>query len=46
MADRLLVLSNGHGEDLIARRLLEALGRRRPELALTVLPLVGAGEGF
>jgi uncharacterized protein (TIGR03492 family) len=46
MADRLLVLSNGHGEDLIARRILEALGQRRPELPLSVLPLVGEGHGF
>lgn len=46
MADRLLVLSNGHGEDLIARRILEALGQRRPELPLSVLPLVGEGDAF
>ena len=46
MADRLLVLSNGHGEDLIARRILEVLERRRPDLPLTVLPLVGVGDGF
>jgi uncharacterized protein (TIGR03492 family) len=46
MADRLLVLSNGHGEDLIARRILEVLKRRRPDLPLTVLPLVGVGDGF
>ena len=46
MADRLLVLSNGHGEDLIARRILEALEHRRPDLERAVLPLVGEGDGF
>ncbi|MFM9109888.1 MAG: lipid-A-disaccharide synthase-related protein [Prochlorococcaceae cyanobacterium] len=46
MPARLLVLSNGHGEDLIALRLIEALGRRRPGLAVRVLPLVGKGEAF
>ena len=39
----LLVLSNGHGEDLIALRVIEALLRRRPDLDLAVLPLVGEG---
>ena len=43
---RLLVLSNGHGEDLIALRVLEALAQRRPELSLQVLPLVGEGQAF
>ena len=46
MPSRLLVLSNGHGEDLIALRVLEALGRRRPALDLRVLPLVGEGQAF
>ncbi|MEB3235446.1 MAG: lipid-A-disaccharide synthase-related protein [Cyanobacteriota bacterium] len=46
MPDRLLVLSNGHGEDLIALRVLEALRRRRPGLALSVLPLVGEGHAY
>ena len=43
---RLLVLSNGHGEDLIALRILEALHRRRPSVELAVLPLVGLGQTF
>ena len=43
---QLLVLSNGHGEDVIALRLIEALLRRRPDLAVAVLPLVGTGETF
>jgi len=42
----LLVLSNGHGEDLIALRVIEALRRRRPDLAIAVLPLVGEGQAF
>ena len=46
MAGRLLVLSNGHGEDLIAQRLLQELCQRRPDLDIAVLPLVGEGGAF
>ena len=46
MPGRLLVLSNGHGEDLIALRVLQALHRRRPELKIAVLPLVGEGTAY
>jgi uncharacterized protein (TIGR03492 family) len=42
----LLVLSNGHGEDAIALRVIEALRRRRPQLQVAVLPLVGEGRVF
>ena len=42
----LLVLSNGHGEDVIALRLIEALQQRCPGLDLAVLPLVGTGEAY
>jgi len=42
----LLVLSNGHGEDVISLALIEALRRRLPALAISVLPLVGNGEVF
>ncbi|MEB3361518.1 MAG: lipid-A-disaccharide synthase-related protein [Synechococcaceae cyanobacterium] len=45
-APRLLVLSNGHGEDLIALRVLESLHPLRPELQVSVLPLVGLGGAF
>tara|TARA_Y100001968_G_scaffold318731_1_gene349324 strand:+ start:457 stop:1758 length:1302 start_codon:yes stop_codon:yes gene_type:complete len=45
-AKRVLVLSNGHGEDLIALRVLEQIHRLRPELNLLVLPLVGEGKIF
>lgn len=43
---KLLCLSNGHGEDAIALRILHALQQQPncPELA--ALPLVGAGHGF
>jgi uncharacterized protein (TIGR03492 family) len=47
MPSRLLVLSNGHGEDLIALRLIEALQQQRPSrCSVSVLPLVGQGEAF
>jgi uncharacterized protein (TIGR03492 family) len=46
MTNRLLVLSNGHGEDLIALRVLEQLQQRRPGLDLRVLPLVGEGSTY
>jgi uncharacterized protein (TIGR03492 family) len=46
MPSCLLVLSNGHGEDLIALRLVEALRRQRPGLSLSVLPLVGEGQVY
>ncbi|MFM7313494.1 MAG: lipid-A-disaccharide synthase-related protein [Cyanobium sp.] len=42
----LLVLSNGHGEDVIALALIEALKRRSPSVPVSVLPLVGSGEAF
>jgi uncharacterized protein (TIGR03492 family) len=42
----LLVLSNGHGEDLIALRLVEALRCRVPGLEVGVLPLVGNGAAY
>ncbi len=46
MAHRLLVLSNGHGEDVIALRVIHALLERRPALAIAVLPMVGEGRVF
>jgi uncharacterized protein (TIGR03492 family) len=46
MGASLLVLSNGHGEDLIALRVIEALRQRRQHLAIAVLPLVGEGQAF
>ncbi|MEB3316981.1 MAG: lipid-A-disaccharide synthase-related protein [Cyanobacteriota bacterium] len=46
MPPRLLVLSNGHGEDLIALRVIEALRRLQPSAKLSVLALVGEGAAF
>jgi uncharacterized protein (TIGR03492 family) len=46
MGAPLLVLSNGHGEDAIALRVIEALLLRRPQLQVAVLPLVGEGRVF
>ncbi|BEV36061.1 lipid-A-disaccharide synthase-related protein [Synechococcus sp. M16CYN] len=40
------MICNGHGEDLIALRVLEALHRQRPQLLLEVLPLFGYGRIF
>ncbi|TVS06853.1 MAG: sugar synthetase [Cyanobium sp. PLM2.Bin73] len=46
MGAPLLVLSNGHGEDAIALRVIQALLRRQPQLPVAVLPLVGEGLVF
>ena len=46
MGTGLLVLSNGHGEDLIALRVIEALRSRQPDRPISVLPLVGEGQAF
>ncbi len=46
MPPLLLVLSNGHGEDAIALRVIQALKQRQPQLQVQVLPLVGEGRAF
>jgi uncharacterized protein (TIGR03492 family) len=43
---KLLVLSNGHGEDLIAIRIIERLLQDIPELEITALPIVGQGYAY
>ncbi len=43
---RLLCLSNGHGEDQIALRILEALRECPSAPAIDVLPLVGDGTAY
>ena len=43
---KLLVLSNGHGEDEIAIRIIERLQQRTPELELAALPIVGRGYAY
>lgn len=41
---RLLVVSNGRGEDYIAARVLERLAAIAPEVTASAFPLVGTGE--
>jgi uncharacterized protein (TIGR03492 family) len=43
---RLLCLSNGHGEDVIAVRILEQLQQQSPDLEIVALPLVGEGYTY
>jgi uncharacterized protein (TIGR03492 family) len=42
----LLCLSNGHGEDVIAVRILQELQRHPAALELAALPLVGEGRAY
>ncbi len=42
----LLCLSNGHGEDVIAVRILEQLHRQVPTEPLAALPIVGTGRAY
>lgn len=42
----LLFLSNGHGEDMIAGRILDELRAQAPELAVEAWPMVGRGEAY
>lgn len=44
--NRLLCISNGHGEDAIALRILTTLRSQVPDLELGALPLVGEGNAF
>jgi uncharacterized protein (TIGR03492 family) len=44
--ERLLCLSNGHGEDVVAIRILKALQDQSPHLKLAALPLVGEGHAY
>jgi uncharacterized protein (TIGR03492 family) len=43
---KMLVLSNGHGEDLIATRIIERLQQHIPQLELVALPIVGQGYAY
>jgi uncharacterized protein (TIGR03492 family) len=43
---KLLVLSNGHGEDVIAVRIIEKLKVELPNLEITALPIVGEGNAY
>lgn len=42
----LLFLSNGHGEDMIACRILDEVRASRPDLAIDAWPMVGQGEAY
>ncbi|MGD1949123.1 MAG: lipid-A-disaccharide synthase-related protein [Leptolyngbyaceae cyanobacterium] len=43
---RLLCISNGHGEDLIAVKVLLALQGLFPQLSMAALPIVGEGQQY
>ncbi len=43
---RLLCLSNGHGEDIIAVRILQELQQRSTSFNIAALPLVGEGRAY
>ena len=43
---KLLVLSNGHGEDAIAIRIIERLLEDTPNLDIAALPIVGQGYAY
>jgi uncharacterized protein (TIGR03492 family) len=43
---KLLALSNGHGEDEVASRILQVLRQRCPHWQLQALPLVGKGQAY
>ncbi len=43
---KLLCLSNGHGEDVIAVRILTELQKKSPQIELVALPIVGAGKAY
>lgn len=42
----LLFLSNGHGEDVIGGRVLDAIRAARPELSVEAWPMVGEGAAY
>lgn len=43
---RLLCLSNGHGEDIVAVSILQELQQHSTQLKLAALPLVGEGQAY
>ncbi len=42
----LLCISNGHGEDAIALRILSALRHQNPDINLAALPISGSGRAY
>ena len=43
---KLLCISNGHGEDAIALRILLALRQKQPSVELSALPISGEGKAY
>jgi uncharacterized protein (TIGR03492 family) len=43
---KLLSLSNGHGEDVIAAKILQELQRQYPAAEIVALPIVGQGQAY
>ncbi|MEL6777893.1 MAG: lipid-A-disaccharide synthase-related protein, partial [Cyanobacteria bacterium J06597_16] len=43
---KLLCISNGHGEDVIACRILNAVRQSHPTLELSALPITGSGSTY
>jgi hypothetical protein len=43
---KVLCISNGHGEDVIALRILTSLRQIQPQINLTALPIAGAGSAY
>jgi len=46
MAQRLLYISNGHGEDNHSSHIIRTLRATRPELEIAALPIVGHGNDY
>ncbi|BAQ62579.1 lipid A disaccharide synthetase related enzyme [Geminocystis sp. NIES-3708] len=42
----LLIISNGHGEDLIAIKIINQLRQINPQISITCLPMVGEGYAY
>lgn len=42
----LIFLSNGHGEDVVACKVLDSIRAERPELAIDAWPMVGEGAAY
>lgn len=43
---KLLVISNGHGEDIIAVKIINQLRQINPKMSITCLPMVGEGFAY
>ena len=46
MINKIVIISNGHGEDSIAVNLVKAIQKQVPKSNITVIPLVGSGEAY